>query len=186
MVRDNRQNFKEEYYRVYLENEYMKVYELFEKIDLTALNEWLEKNCSCHDTVWWIDTRHEEVEKRNIPFNGNGYIVRIEKRRVYTKFGIVYTCFNEDGTTSVRNVDKMYDFRAAAKEACRRICENDVDGFNEFCSTKDYTWQYISGIKTLQKLFGDYDCVILRNGDSRRKVITCFRIVEFDVDITVQ
>lgn len=71
------------YYRVWLNNEYCKSFPLFDRIEAIEFEAWLRENAEPSadfgKTVWWIDHRHTESIRDDIPYNCMGYIVKFEK-----------------------------------------------------------------------------------------------------------
>lgn len=71
------------YYRVWLNNEYCDSFPLFDRIEENQLEAWLRENAEPSDdfgkTVWLIDHRHTNNLRDDIPYNAMGYVVKYEK-----------------------------------------------------------------------------------------------------------
>lgn len=73
----------EKNYRVWLQNEYFDTFPLFDSISGSELDTWLHENAEptadFGKTVWWVDHRHTDMIRDDIPYNSMGYIVKFEE-----------------------------------------------------------------------------------------------------------
>lgn len=74
---------KKVYYRVWLNNEYLESFPLFDRVEESELEIWLHENAEASadfgKTVWWIDHSGTDRIRDDIPYNSMGYIVKYEK-----------------------------------------------------------------------------------------------------------